>query len=78
MSRKPNGSGHPDNRAPADSGQNPASPAMPLSMTTSPAFDMWLERQMKTLIAACDQEPDQKLVDLIRREFAKRDGKVTE
>jgi hypothetical protein len=39
---------------------------------------MWLERQMKTLVAACDQAPDQKLIDLIRREFAKRAGKVTD
>ena len=33
---------------------------------------------MKTLLSACDQVPDQKLVDLIRREFAKRDGKITD
>lgn len=47
-------------------------------MTTAPAFDIWLERQMKTLFAACDDEPDQALVELIRREFAKRDDKVTD
>lgn len=47
-------------------------------MTTAPAFDIWLERQIKALFAACDDEPDQALIDLIRHEFAKRDGKVTE
>ncbi|MBK8161279.1 MAG: hypothetical protein IPK59_21850 [Rhodospirillaceae bacterium] len=78
MSRKPNGSGHPDKCGPAVNGQKPVSQLSPLSMTTSPAFDMWLERQMKTLLAACDQEPDQKLVDLIRRACAQRDGKVTD
>ncbi|WP_303980811.1 hypothetical protein [Dongia mobilis] len=78
MSRKPNGSGRPDSKGQTGIGQHPTPPAAPLSMTTSPAFDMWLERQMKTLLSACDQVPDQKLVDLIRREFAKRDGKITD
>lgn len=49
-----------------------------VSMTTSPAFDKWLDRQMKTLLAACDSKPDQALLDLIRREFSKTDDKVTE
>jgi|JI10StandDraft_1071094.scaffolds.fasta_scaffold43609_4 hypothetical protein len=78
MSRKPNGSGRPANNGSAENGQSPVSRPAQASMTTSPAFDMWLERQMKTLVAACDQAPDQKLIDLIRREFAKRAGKVTD
>nr|WP_298689385.1 hypothetical protein [uncultured Dongia sp.] len=52
--------------------------ARAVPMTTSPAFDLWLERQMKTLMAACDHTPDQKLIDLIHREMGKRDGKITE
>ena len=78
MSRKPNGPERPANNGSAGNGQAPVTRAAQLPMTTSPAFDMWLERQMKTLIAACDQAPDQKLIDLIRREFAKRDSKVTD
>lgn len=50
----------------------------PAHMATAPAFDIWLERQIKTLFAACDDEPDRDLVELIRREFAKREDKVTE
>jgi hypothetical protein len=47
-------------------------------MATAPAFDIWLERQIKTLFAACDDEPDRDLLELIRCEFAKREDKVTE
>lgn len=53
-------------------------PGKTAPMTTAPAFDIWLERQIKTLFAACSDEPDQILVELVRREFAKREGKVTE
>lgn len=49
-----------------------------LPMTTSPDFDRWLDRQIKILLAACGDTPDQALVDLIRREMAKKSGKVTE
>lgn len=56
----------------------PPKSAQILSMTTSPAFDLWLDRQMKFLLAACTDAPDQALVDLIHRELAKRDDKVTE
>jgi hypothetical protein len=65
--------------SPANDGEFSATGfARSVPMTTSPAFDQWLERQMKTLISACDLTPDQKLVDLIRREMGRRDGKITE
>ncbi|MDY0873630.1 hypothetical protein [Dongia rigui] len=45
---------------------------------TSPAFDRWLERQMQTLFAACEEPADPKLVELIRQAFPPGRGKVTE
>jgi hypothetical protein len=45
---------------------------------TSPAFDRWLERQMQTLFAACEEPADPKLVELIRQAFPPGPGKVTE
>lgn len=79
MPRKRNGPASPANDLLAGKGVFPlpgASLAAP--MTTSPAFDLWLERQMKSLIAACDQTPDQRLIDLIHRELGKREAKITE
>jgi hypothetical protein len=85
MSRKPTGSrdgaANDEGTSLADIRQDPAiasDSSKVLPMTTAPAFDIWLERQIKALFAACDDEPDQALIDLIRHEFAKRDGKVTE
>ena len=45
---------------------------------TSPAFDRWLERQVQTLFAACEEPADPKLVELIRQAFPAGGGKVTE
>ncbi len=45
---------------------------------TSPAFDRWLERQVQTLFAACEEPADPKLIDLIRKAFPPEAGKVTE
>jgi hypothetical protein len=56
----------------------PGNKGKPPHMATAPAFDIWLERQIKILFAACDEGPDRDLVELIRREFAKREDKVTE
>ena len=84
MSRKSAGTGEGaanDERVMDEFGNTPTfgdDSADVLAMTTSPAFDIWLDRQMKTLLAACDTKPDHFLVDLIRREFAKRQRKVTE
>jgi hypothetical protein len=79
MPRKRTGPASPANELLAGKGvlfDPGSSSAVP--MTTSPAFDLWLERQMKILIAACDHTPDQKLIDLIHRELGKREVKITE
>jgi hypothetical protein len=39
------------------------------TLMTSPAFDRWLERQMKMLFAACEEPADEKLIKLIREAF---------
>lgn len=63
---------------------NDASPAHGAAVTadqkilTSPAFDRWLERQVQTLFAACEEPADPKLVELIRQAFPADRGKVTE
>jgi hypothetical protein len=49
-----------------------------LTMATSPAFDAWLDRQIKSLLSACDSTPDPALVELVRSEFAKRENEVTD
>lgn len=59
----------------------PGTAAVPVPMT-SPAFDRWLERQMKMLFAACEEPADEKLIKLIREDFANNPaasdpGKVT-
>ncbi|MBI2255618.1 MAG: hypothetical protein HYU58_13430 [Proteobacteria bacterium] len=45
---------------------------------TSPAFDRWLERQVQTLFAACEEPADPKLIELIRQAFPSGRGKVTD
>lgn len=37
-----------------------------LSMTSSPAFDAWLEDQTKRLVKATETAPDARLIELIR------------
>jgi hypothetical protein len=67
-----------------DLAANDASPATDVAppsdekILTSPAFDRWLERQMQTLFAACEEPADPKLVELIRQAFPAGRGKVTE
>jgi hypothetical protein len=71
----------------AETAANDAPPAAPASaatlsssekILTSPAFDRWLERQVQTLFAACEEPADPKLVELIRQAFPAGGGKVTE
>lgn len=71
--------------ASGEAAANDMSPAAVADMTvadekllTSPAFDRWLERQMQTLFAACEEPADPKLVELIRQAFPAGRGKVTE
>lgn len=82
------GSDSPANDTPLDAAAGisepapgPGAPASSLPMT-SPAFDRWLERQMKMLFAACEEPADDKLIKLIREAFpngpgAGDPGKVT-
>jgi hypothetical protein len=58
---------------PAAPAPMPGAPASSLPMT-SPAFDRWLERQMKTLFAACEEPADEKLIKLIREAFPNDSG----
>jgi hypothetical protein len=44
------------------------------TLMTSPAFDRWLERQMKMLFAACEEPADEKLIKLIREAFPNDPG----
>ena len=48
------------------------------SLATSPAFDRWLERQMKLLVAAAESPPDPKLLELIQQAFLPEESEVTE
>lgn len=71
-------------------GEGPANDSLPLApsqsqatpptekILTSPAFDRWLERQVQTLFAACEEPADPKLIELIRQAFPADPGKVTE
>jgi len=74
-----NGSGEP---VANDASPTADSSAVTLSsnekVLTSPAFDRWLERQVQTLFAACEEPADPKLVELIRQAFPAGGGKVTE
>lgn len=45
---------------------------------TSPAFDCWLERQVRSLFTACEEPADPQLIALIRRGFPNDADKVTE
>lgn len=77
------GTDSPANDAPLDAaaGLSDISPAESASavatMTTSPAFDRWLDQQMKALFAACEEPADPKLLELIRRTFPPGQDKVT-
>ncbi|WP_374649732.1 hypothetical protein [Dongia sp.] len=73
-----NGTKAPANDVPA-SRIRPHSAHMTTShMTTSPAFDRWLELQMKILFAAAESPPDPRLLELIRQAFPNAEDKVTE
>lgn len=45
---------------------------------TSPAFDKWLDRQMRLLFVACEEPPEAPLIKLIHRTFSAKSKKVTE
>jgi hypothetical protein len=69
-----------------DAHREPAPAFLTEKVETSPAFDRWLERQMQTLFAACEEPADPKLLELIRKAFPTdkvndrigNQGKVTE
>jgi hypothetical protein len=48
------------------------------SLVTSPAFDRWLERQMKLLMAAAESPPDPKLLEVIQQAFLPDEDEVTD
>lgn len=43
----------------------------------SPAFDLWLDRQLKLLFAAAETPPDMRLLELIREAFPDGKDKIT-
>jgi hypothetical protein len=53
-----------------------------VSLTSSPAFDQWLDRQTKKLVEASTTAPDSALIDLIRswppKDPKKGPGKITD
>ncbi|WP_374383209.1 hypothetical protein [Dongia sp.] len=44
---------------------------------SSPAFDVWLERQLKLMFAAQETPPDMRLLELIREAFPDAPDKIT-
>lgn len=88
MSRKTSGPKEPKNGA---NGARHAPPAKGgasgedqniIRLTSSPAFDLWLDRQTKRIVDASTRAPGQELVDLIRGWPAntprKGPGKITD
>ena len=85
MTRKSSGPKEPKNGAsggrhsPAGNG---ADDAKIIRLTSSPAFDLWLDRQTKRIVDASTLAPGQDLVDLIRSWPAnnpkKNRGKITD
>ena len=63
-----------DAAAPASDPISGSATASGPALMTSPAFDRWLERQMKTLFAACEEPADDRLIKLIREAFPKDPG----
>lgn len=53
-----------------------------IRLTSSPAFDLWLDRQTKRIVDASARAPGQDLVDLIRtwsgNSLKKGPGKITD
>lgn len=84
MPRKRNGPEGPrSDHKPADMApMNGKKSAEIVSLTSSPAFDQWLDRQTKKLVDASTTTADSALVDLIRswpaKDPRKNRGKITE
>lgn len=91
MSRKTSGPKEPKNgsnggrQAAAGGGKGGADGAddpKVIRLTSSPAFDLWLDRQTKRIVDASARAPGQELVDLIRNWSGnnpkKGPGKITD
>lgn len=71
MSRKTRGPKEPKNgvngghHAPRGEDDASADPKI-VRLTSSPAFDHWLERQTRHIVDASSRAPEQELIDLIR------------
>lgn len=88
MTRKTSGPREPKNGAGGrhspdkKSSANGADKSRIIDLTSTPAFDLWLERQTKRIVDASSRRPGRDLVDLIRawspNNPKKGPGKITD